>query len=204
MKRLRNKSHGAMLLCCAAALLLPWSAYGQASADKKSMEEQAGEMMEHAGDAMSDMRMHMMLETKLAQNEHLSTMMINTDVKNGKAYLTGEVKNEAQRELATELTKTVNGITAVQNDLVVKSAEPTMAEQLSQQADDAALTARIKSRLLMSENTSGLAINVDTSDSVVTLQGKVGSDTERELAGLIAANTSGVAEVNNKLKVKPE
>ena len=201
MKRLHNKSHRAVLLCCAAAMLLPLSAYSKDAEDNKSMQEQAGEMMEHAGDAMSDMRMHMMLETRLAQNEHLSALAIDTDVKNGKAYLTGEVQTDAQRELAGQLSKDIDGIDEVQNDLVVKSAEPGMAEQLSQQASDAALTARVKSRLLLSDNTSGLAINVDTADSVVTLQGEVDSDTERELAGLIAGNTPGVAEVKNKLEL---
>lgn len=208
MKRFRIKIRGAVLLCCVTALLLPLSAYsqdsGKKSGDKESMQQQAGEMMEHAGEAMSDMRLHMMLETRLARNEHLSAMGIDTDVKNGKAYMMGEVETDAQRELATELAGTVDGITEVQNDLVVKSAEPGMGEKLSQQASDAALTARVKSRLLLSDNTSGLAINVDTADSIVTLQGKVDSDTERELAGLIAGNTPGVAEVNNKLELKSD
>lgn len=62
----------------------------------------------------------------------------------------------------------------------------------------------MKSRLLLSDNTSGLAINVDTSDSIVTLQGDIDSDTERELAGLIAGNTPGVSEVKNKLKLKSD
>jgi len=204
MKRLHTKSRGAVLLCCAAALLLPWSAYGQASADKESMMDPVDETIQQAGDIMSDIRLHTMLETRLARNEHLSAMSIDTDVNNGKAYLKGEVETGAQRQLAGELATSIDGITEVQNDLVVRSAEPGIGERISQQASDAAVTAQVKSRLLVSDNTSGLAINVSTENDVVTLEGEVGSDTERELAGLIAGNTAGVAEVNNKLKVKTE
>ena len=204
MKRLQNKSHRAVLLCCAAALLLPWSAYGQDSANKESMMEPVDETIQQAGDIMSDVRLHTMLETKLARNEHVSAMSIDTDVDNGKAYLTGEVATGAQRQLAGELASSIDGITEVQNDLVVASPEPGIGEQISQQASDTAVTAQVKSRLLVSDNTSGLDINVSTKNDVVTLEGEVDSDTERELAGLIAGNTTGVAEVNNKLKVKSD
>jgi osmotically-inducible protein OsmY len=94
---------------------------------------------------------------------------------------------------------TVDGVKSVMNDLQVNADAQTLGEQLAAGVDDAALTARVKSRLLASDNTSGLQIDVDTKGSVVTLSGKVGSDTERELAGLIAANTPGVSSVNNEL-----
>lgn len=165
----------------------------------ESMQHRAGEMMDQAGDAASDMRMHMALEMKLATNDHLSAMMINTDVKDGVAHLEGEVATDAQREMAGELAMTVDGVKSVMNDLQVNADAQTLGEQLAESVDDAALTARVKSRLLASENTSGLQIDVDTAGSVVTLSGQVESETARELAGLIAANTPGVSSVRNEL-----
>ena len=208
MKRFHDNM-GALLVCCVTALLLPLIAHSENTAGEsgqhvESTQDNAGDMMEKTGDAMSDMRMHMMLETELAQNDNLSAVSIDTDVDNGKAYLTGEVETGAQRELAGELARNIDGIMMVQNDLVAQDAEPGMGEKMSQQASDAALTAKVKSRLLVSDNTSGLAINVDTKKNIVTLEGDVGSETERQLAGLIAGNTAGVEEVRNELKVKPE
>jgi osmotically-inducible protein OsmY len=168
----------------------------------ESMQQRAGEMMDQAGDAASDMRMHMALETKLATSDELSALMINTDVRDGVAHLDGEVGSEAQRDLAGEIARTLEGIRSVQNNLQVTGDAQTLGEQLAQGANDATVTMHVKSRLLASENTSGLQIDVDTSESVVTLSGEVDSDTARELAELIAANTPGVSSVRNELEVE--
>ena len=120
------------------------------------------------------------------------------------AHLKGEVKSDAEREMAAELAKTVDGVKSVMNQLEVKNDQPTLAEKFMDGASDAALTTKVKSRLLASQNTSGFAISVDTDDSIVTLSGEVESDTERELAELIAANTSGVEEVRNNLRIEDD
>ena len=172
---------------------------GDMEGTMESMQHRAGEMMDEAGDAASDMRMHMALEMKLAASDQLSAMMINTDVKDGVARLEGDVGTDAQREMAGELARTVDGVTSVQNDLRVTGDAETLGDQLAQGITDAALTARVKSRLLASDNTAGLQIDVDTQESVVTLSGEVDSDTERELAELIATNTPGVSSVRNEL-----
>lgn len=72
---------------------------------------------------------------------------------------------------------------------------------IAQKIDDAALTARVKSRLLMDKNINGLSINVDTNQSAVTLNGTVKSDTERALAEQVARETKGVRLVQNQLRI---
>ncbi|MEX2480875.1 MAG: BON domain-containing protein [Gammaproteobacteria bacterium] len=49
---------------------------------------------------------------------------------------------------------------------------------------------------------SGLAINVDTDNGVVSLSGTVDSDDEKELAARIAENTEGAKSVVNQLTVE--
>lgn len=217
MKHTTNFPKRSLALCGAAALLLPLSAaaggggeksgYGAKDASEtaehaaQSVQSAAGQAAETVGDAASDLRMHTALEAKLAASDQLSAFMVDTDVQDGLARLQGEVKTEAERELASQLALSVDGITGVRNDLRVTGGEPTAGEKLAQAADDAALTAKVKSRLLLSEHTSGLSIDVDTRDEVVTLTGDVGSGTEAELAGLIAANTAGVEDVRNDLRI---
>lgn len=201
----------ALLSLAAATLMVPLAAgaYGSKDAgeagkgkDDKSMQKQTEKMTESMRDTASDIRMHVALESKFAQSDELSSLAIGTDVKDGVVHLDGEVETAARKEMATELAKSVDGVKSVRNDLKVTDKEPGMLDRLQDAASDTALTARVKSRLLASDNTSGLAISVSTEDLVVTLEGDVESDTERELAELIAANTSGVSDVRNELKVK--
>jgi len=158
-------------------------------------------MADEVASEANDIRIHATLETKLAASDELSAMMINTDVEDGVVTLKGDVATDAQRDLATEMARSIDGVRKVDNELSLTSVEPGVAERLAADATDAAITASVKTRLLASNNTSGLDIDVDTDDQVVTLRGDVESETERELAGLIAANTNGVDSVVNELDV---
>ena len=209
----KRRSTSTLLVAFAAAVMLaPLSVSahdhsGDKSGDKyadktdKTASERFKEMTEGVSDTASDVRMHLAIETGFARSDELSALSISTDVKDGAVRLEGEVETDAQKELAAELAKSVEGVKSVRNDLEVKQSDPSLAERVSQGASDMALTARVKTRLLASDNTSGLDIKVSTDDSVVVLEGEVESDAERELAEMIAANTSGVEEVENKLRV---
>lgn len=188
----------------AAALLVPFAASAYDSDSKKSKSRDSSSeqtMTDKASDAASDMRMHIALETKFAQSDELSALAISTDVTHGVVLLKGEVETDARKEMATELARSVDGVKSVKNDLKVTGGEPGMLERMQDTAGDAALTTRVKTRLLASSNTSGLAIDVSTDDDVVMLEGEVDTETEKELAELIAANTSGVADVRNELQI---
>lgn len=203
MNRKRPRRHTHLLLACtAAAMALPLSAGAYAGdEDDKSLQEQASEMMERAGDATSNMRKHLAIEAQLAQSDKLSAFSISTDVDNGVARLEGDVETDTQRELAGELAKSVDGIESVENRIQVMGDDPGFMDRLQAGMSEAAITTRVKTRLLTSDNTSGLAISVETEGDVVTLSGEVDSDEERDLAELIARNTSGVADVRNRLEV---
>lgn len=201
MNNIHLKRGSLLVSIAAAAMLVPLSAAANDHSGDKSMKEQAKTLTERAGDMGSDIRMHVAIETAFARSDELSALSISTDVSDGAVRLKGEVETNAQKELATELAKSVDGVKSVRNDIKVTDGDPSIAERIGQGASDAALTARVKTRLLASNNTSGLSVRVSTDDEIVTLSGEVESDTERELAELIAANTSGVAKVNNELKV---
>lgn len=186
-----------LLLACAAALLISLPASAGGDKDKAH----GSDWSEKASNTVSNIRQHATLEAKLAENSELSALMINTDVKEGVAYMEGEVENETQRALAEEIALSVDGIESVENDLEITGGETSLAQRMKSGATDSAITAAVKSRLLVSSNTSGLDIKVDTKDEVVTLTGEVDSEEERDLAELIAANTTGVDDVNNEIEV---
>ena len=75
---------------------------------------------------------------------------------------------------------------------------------VGQQVDDGTITASVKTRLVADKYAPGWRIDVDTRNSVVTLNGEVKSYVARSQAEKIARETKGVTEVVNNLKVVDE
>ena len=67
---------------------------------------------------------------------------------------------------------------------------------------DAEITTAVKTKLLADKLVSGLNINVDTSNGVVTLTGPVHSKAERNQALKLARATHGVKRVVSKLELE--
>ena len=70
--------------------------------------------------------------------------------------------------------------------------------------DDTTITTRVKTAMLNDPAVGGLRIDVDTFKSVVTLSGRVKSQTERDQAVALARSIDGVVEVKDALQVIPE
>ena len=68
---------------------------------------------------------------------------------------------------------------------------------------DAGITSAVKSKMAADDTVKASEINVDTHDHVVTLNGTVGSQAEKERAVMIARNTNGVNSVVDDLRVGP-
>jgi osmotically-inducible protein OsmY len=67
---------------------------------------------------------------------------------------------------------------------------------------DAATTASVKLSLAFQRGVHASEINVDTDRGVVTLNGEVASQAERQLAVKVAEDVSGVKEVVNRIHVR--
>ena len=168
-------------------------------------------------------------EATLLFNGNLNSFDINTDVKNGKVILTGNVKTSVDKKLAEELVMNIEGVTGVENKLTVMKnmrghdSEMTVSQNSDRDHDkdmdkieddaasatneasgellDAKIATVIKTRLLMDSDISGFDIDVDVEQGNVTLTGEVGSEAERELAIEIASNASDVKSVEDNLEV---
>lgn len=69
------------------------------------------------------------------------------------------------------------------------------------QVDDAAITTRIKAKLTTDPQVNPFRIDVDTTDGVVTLRGRVRKEEVREEAEELARDTPGVLDVNNRIEL---
>jgi hypothetical protein len=76
------------------------------------------------------------------------------------------------------------------------------ANRAEQMAADAAVTAKIKSKMALDDNIEAIDIDIDTAGSVVTLRGTVSSQDERQRAVRMARETEGVTSVVDQLVIR--
>ncbi|MBG9991188.1 MULTISPECIES: BON domain-containing protein [unclassified Pseudoalteromonas] len=149
-------------------------------------------------------------ETVLLMNTNLNNFDINTDVKNGKVVLTGKVNSELDKELAEELVLSLDGVSDVENSLTVvksmdtKDRSKDMMDDDDNDLTDAKITTVITTRFLFDSEVGGTDIDVDTDNGIVTLNGSVESEAEKQLAVKIAKNAEDVRDVVDKLSIIAE
>jgi osmotically-inducible protein OsmY len=197
-------------ITCGAALVtasLGASISRAAEASGAAPEAHSYEATEVITDAWLDGK----LEASLLFNEDLNPFDIDTEVRQGVAYLTGAVESGIDKDLAGQIARSIDGVNSVENNLVVDKAQAAEGSNstegkeratFKQNVLNATLTARVKSQLLLNSDTSGLAIEVDTTDGVVRLSGTVASEQQREQAAEIARSTDGTRSVKNELVVE--
>jgi hyperosmotically inducible protein len=69
--------------------------------------------------------------------------------------------------------------------------------------DDTTITTRVKTAMLNDPGVGGLRIDVDTYKGVVTLSGRVKSQSEHDQAMALARKVDGVTDVKDALQVIP-
>jgi len=103
---------------------------------------------------------------------------------------------QTQRPLAATLRR------STQTTFKAGRADSSASRSYGEVIDDASITSAVKSKLLWSKNTEGLATNVDTKQGKVTLKGSADSAATKDLAGRLTMGTRGVTSVDNQLMVK--
>jgi hyperosmotically inducible protein len=122
------------------------------------------------------------------------------DVKDGIVTLQGEATSKAQKDLTTEYAKGVQGVKDVKNEMTVAVAKTSST--VSQNIDDASITAQVKMMLLYHSSTSALNTSVTTKKGVVTLGGKAKNATEKDLATKLVNDVNGVKSVKNLMTIE--
>lgn len=137
-------------------------------------------------------------------NEHLNPLNITVKTQNGNVMLTGSVNDEVQKELAEDLALGVSGVGFVDNRLVVINTVIGEKERRTwkQRVSDRALSASVKTRLLMNGEFKGLKTGISAINGVVTLYGVVPTEEHVQSMLQVASETKGVVDVVNNLTVR--
>jgi hyperosmotically inducible periplasmic protein len=169
------------------------------------------------------------VKSKLAADETVKAYQIDVDTADRIVTLSGAVENAAAKEQAVTLARQTDGVRDVVDQITVSApgaqTAPTTGDDrdLGDRAGDAgrdgldrardatvgtqrvatdvSITAAVKGQLLADQTVSGLKIDVDTSNGVVTLSGMAKTRAEADRAATIARETMGVTSVVNNLRV---
>ena len=135
------------------------------------------------------------IEASLEANDTVKARQIEVQTREGIVYLAGVVKTEEARREAARIAWRTEGVRGVSNNLTV--GERTVGSWL----DDVMISSKVKSKLLASSDVKASDIDVSSSQGVVTLIGRVSSESIKSEAERIARETEGVESVNNELLV---
>ena len=168
------------------------------------------------GCSQSDPGITTSVKTQLMADELVKARNINVDTRDHVVTLTGTVKSAAEEAKALQIARSTKGVNDVVDNIVIApSTEPGAAPTTGQVGDtsigsaasaavtDAAITTKVKTSLLADPDVSGLRIDVDTRNGVVTLTGTVNSSAEKARALDLAGRVDNVSRVEDKLTVRP-
>jgi hyperosmotically inducible periplasmic protein len=95
------------------------AARARAEADRAAEETRS--MGAATGDRLDDATITARVNAQLAADQDLSAIRIDVDTKDGVVTLTGPAPSAAARERASEIAKSVQGVTSVNNQLSVQA-----------------------------------------------------------------------------------
>ena len=122
----------------------------------------------------------------------------SVETRKGQVMLSGFVDNQAQADREVQLAKGIEGVTGVDNKLMIKDGKSTAGNVL----DDSVVTVKVKSALLADDSTRGTEFAVTTNKGVVQLSGYVDSADEQARATSVARSVEGVQSVVNDTSIK--
>lgn len=140
------------------------------------------------GALIDDQTIELKIRSNLKSDESLrDTTRVSATSLNGIVLLSGEASTSELRDRVLSRVREVGGIRRTVNEIRV--AEPT-----SSHSNDAWLTAKVKTKLIQTENLDSLYVKVVSENNAVYLMGLV-TQREGELATEAARSVDGVGRV---------
>ncbi|HSY75138.1 MAG TPA: BON domain-containing protein [Dongiaceae bacterium] len=149
------------------------------------------------GEYIDDKSLDSRVKDALSDNAEYKFDGVNITAFKGTVQLSGFVDTYAQKSNAASITKKVQGVRDVENDLTVKSDRSN-----GEYVDDKSLTARVDSALGNNSEYKFGEVNVTAFQGTVQLSGFVNNADQKTRAGEIAEHVQGVQNVVNNIIVK--
>ncbi len=141
------------------------------------------------------------VKTTLLFHRSVSAIDTEVDVKAGVVTLRGVASSNAEKELATEYAKDVDGVKDVDNRMTVSPAPQKSSRTFGEKIDDASITTQVKLALLFHKSTSAVYTKISTRHGVVTVRGTAHNAAEKRLVTKLVEDINGVSGVKNEMSV---
>lgn len=149
----------------------------------------------------SDAWLKYKLQIALLLHSNVSAGKTEVSVKDGVVTLRGQADNMAQKELTTEYASDIEGVKSVTNEMTVPTLPHKAGKTLTQNVDDASITAQAKMALWMHRSTSALNTTVKSQRGVTTVSGNAKNAAEKDLVTKLVSDINGVKSVKNRMTV---
>jgi len=136
--------------------------------------------------------------TALLSNEEVKGYDIKVATRKGEVMLSGFVDNQSEIDRSATIAKAVDGVTGIDNKLVLKEGARTIGNKI----DDGVVTARVKTALLGDAAIKSLDVAVMTSKGDVQLSGFVDDEPQIARATEVTKQVQGVQKVTNQMSIK--
>lgn len=144
----------------------------------------------------SDSQLKSDIEAELGWDPMVNAAQIGVTVNQGAVSLLGTVDTYAQKWAAEDATQRVNGVRAVAQDLTVK----LLTEHRHNDSEIAAAALHA----LKWDVSTPAGITASVRDGIVTLEGEVTWNYQRESAEYAIRRLAGVVDVNSRIHLKPQ
>lgn len=148
-----------------------------------------------AGEQVDDTVTTAAVKSALIADPVTKAHQIDVETFKGTVQLNGFVDSSASKTHATEVARKQKGVTAVRNNLTVKTDDSPLV-------DDSAITAKVKSALAGDPRTKAHQVNVEVREGVVQLSGFVDNSEAKSTAEELARSVDNVKSVDNEIDVK--
>jgi hyperosmotically inducible protein len=155
------------------------------------------------GDAISDTAITAKVKAKLMDDTRLKQTDVSVTTANGVVTLTGTSQTSDGKTTAEDITRHVDGVKDVDNQIMTPSIGSTISKdtksavkKTEQVTSDSWITTKVKSALLADSITKGFKISVSTTHHVVVMHGTVDSQDTIDKATAIARQIKGVQDVD--------
>ncbi len=142
-----------------------------------------------AGVFIGDQEIELRAMARLEEAFPQKTDRISATSYNRQVLLTGQVPDDATRNSASTVVKEIPDVRTVFNELTISGVT-----SLTSEANDVAITSKVKARLLHDERVPGTKVKVVTEAGAVYLMGLL-TQAEANVAMEIARTTTGVTKV---------
>ena len=157
-----------------------------------------------AGDIATDAKIKTKIVAGVIDKMGTDVISINADVYEQDVMLTGIVEKAAQKAEAEKLTRAVEGVKKVYNEIMVKKPVEKEKGAVEGFVDDTVIETKINGLLLDAKGVNVTNFRWRSIEGHVFLFGRALSNDEKTKATKVVQEIKGVASVKNLAKVKPK